>query len=47
MVIDHVNFHIEDNDLKFSNTWLWFNLECAREKFAKSWFDRFDAFYDG
>ena len=42
MVIGRANFHIEDYDLKFTDSWLWLDFECA-----KSWLDCLDAFYDG
>ena len=47
MVFGRANFHIEDYDLKFTDSWLWLDFECARAKFAKSWLDCLNAFYDG
>ena len=46
IVIDRANIHIEDYNLKFTDTWLWLDFVCARAKFAKSWLDCLDAFHD-
>ena len=46
MVIGHVNFHIEDYDLKFTCTLLCLDFECASAKFAISWLDCLEAFCD-
>ena len=47
MVIGRANFHIEDYDLKFTDSRLWLDFECARAKFTKSWLDCLDTFDDG
>ena len=46
MAIGRANFHMEDYDLKFTDSWLWLDIVCARAKFIKSWLDCLNAFYD-